>query len=461
MSTQPIVKITELEAGRRHIQHLFRYAAALSPKLRVKFLDALKQGRLIHQHGQPLPRGIQKQIRETLEQMTHNGKPIIVSKQQVSNWAKRVERNDFDITDTRQDFSSNSNNATKFRTEEIREIRTELQKPHVKSGDIVAVNGKPITSSSVRRIVKRKFEDEPPLMVSVPKGRKIGGDTAHHNKARLHEAQYWLSQGQEFVDGLWFADETKMKFSQQKNRAIDIEWTPRGEAHDANWYDKPTHTAQINLFLVESINGIEYHKVYHNNMKKVHYTNALKMLRQKVVDNHQDPTKQTMTCFVHDNLWQGHQPAEQLDRTFGPGKWTKYMGSPCYKDHPTQRTPKTDKPTRLYLKRCHCEFPDGPVKAAYCPKTNLAENSFAQLDRILLRNQLLDIDAGKDPWPRHGISSGDADRKKFWQAQLERAVKELDEDKGYFRNKYGSFLKRCKMYTSRKSMGKRLKTSKY
>ena len=101
------------------------------------------------------------------------------------------------------------------------------------------------------------------------------------------------------------------------------------------------------------------------------------------------------------------------------------------------------------------------MKAAYCPKTNLAENSFAQLDRILLQNQRLDIDAGKDPWPRHGISSGDAKRKKFWQAQLERAVKELDQDKGYFRNKYASFLKRCNMYTSRKSMGKRLKTSKY
>ena len=57
------------------------------------------------------------------------------------------------------------------------------------------------------------------------------------------------------------------------------------------------------------INGIKYHKVYPNNMKKVHYTNALKMLRQKVINNQQDPMKQTMICFVHDNLWQGHQPA--------------------------------------------------------------------------------------------------------------------------------------------------------
>ena len=132
MSTQPIMQITEVEAGRRHIQHLFRYAADLPPKLRVKFFDALKQGRH-NQPGQPLPRGIQKQIRETLEKMTHNGQPILVSKQQVSNWAKRVERNDFDITDTKQDFSSNSNNVTKFRAEETRQVRTELKKPHVKS----------------------------------------------------------------------------------------------------------------------------------------------------------------------------------------------------------------------------------------------------------------------------------------------------------------------------------------
>ena len=105
--------------------------------------------------------------------MTHNGQPIFVSKQQVSNWAKRVERNDFDITDTKQDFSSNSNNATKFRAEETRQVRTELKKPHMKFEDIVAVNGKQISSSSVRRIAKRKFEDEPPLMVSVPRDVKL------------------------------------------------------------------------------------------------------------------------------------------------------------------------------------------------------------------------------------------------------------------------------------------------
>lgn len=460
MSTQPIMQIKEVEAGRRHIQHLFRYAADLPPKLRVKFFDALKQGRH-NQPGQPLPRGIQKQIRETLEKMTHNGQPILVSKQQVSNWAKRVERNDFDITDTKQDFSSNSNNATKFRAEETRQVRTELQKRHVKSGDIVAVNGKQISSSSVRRIAKRKFQDEPPLMVSVPKGRKIGGDTAHHNKARLHEAQYWISKGQQFVDGLWFADETKMKFSPQMNRTIDIQWAPRGEAHDANWYDKPAHTAQINLFLAQSINGIEYHKVYNNNMKKVHYTNALKKLRQKVIDNRQDDTKETMTCFVHDNLWGDRQPEEQLDRTFGAGKWTRYPGAPCWKPHATQRTPKRGIPTRQYLKRCHCDFPDGPVKAAYCPKTNLVENTFARLDRILLQNQLIDIDAGRAPWPRHGLTSGEHDRKKFWRGQLERAVDELNQDKGYFQRQYAGFLKRCKMYTSRKSMGKRLNYSKY
>ncbi len=460
MSAQTTMTITEQEAGRRHIQHLFRYAAVLSPKLRVKFLDALKQAP-IHNHGQPLPRGIQKQIREALSQMTHNGEPIIVSKQVVSNWVKRVERNGFDITDTRQDFSNNGNNARKFYSADIRQIRHELQKPNVKFGDIVAVNDKQIAPASIRRLAKRKFEDEPPLMVSVPKGRKIGGDTAHHNKARLHEARYWLSQGQEHVNGLWFADETKMKFSPQKNRQIDIEWVPRREAHDANWYDKPTHTAQINLFLVESINGIEYENIYFNNMKKVHYTNALKALRRKVIDNRQDDTKTTMTCFVHDNLWQGHQPAEQLDRTFGTGNWTKYMGPPCWKPHKTQRTPKKQQPVRQYLKRCHCEFPDGPVKASYCPKTNLVENSFAQLNRILLQNQMLDIEAGKDPWSRHGMTSSDEYRKKFWEKELRKAVKQLNQDKAYFRNKYATFLNRCKMYTSRKSMGKRLNTTKY
>ena len=98
------------------------------------------------------------------------------------------------------------------------------------------------------------------------------------------------------------------------------------------------------------------------------------------------------------------------------------------------------------MKRCHCDFPDGPVKAAYCHKTNLVENTFAQLDRILLQNQLIDIDAGRAPWPRHGLTSGEHDRKKFWRGQLERAVDELNQDKGYFQRQYAGFLKRCKMF---------------
>ena len=465
--------ISKEEAVRRHVQHLYLYAVNLTPPVRKKFFEELKAGRFTSQPEQAVPRGVQKEIRELLQEMTHDGESLDISKQVVHLWAKRVKQNGWEITNTRQDYTSNIENATKFRTGENRRVREELQKPNMKCGQIVTVHSDKehrqinISESSVRRIAKRKFGDEPSLQPAVPKPMKIQGDTAHHNKCRLVEAERWLAYGQDYVDGLWFADESKMKFSPQMNKKIDIQWTLRGNCGAANWYEKPTHTAQINLFLVINITGVVYHKVYPNNMKKVHYTNALKHLQKKVNENAEDDDEDavTMTCFVHDNLWGSGQPKEMLNRTFGDGKWTQYMGEPCYFPHKTKRTPVRHLPTREYKQRCPCEFPDGPVKASYCPKTNLTENCFAQLDRILLRNQRLEIAAGKPAWPKHGQTSGDrahgGDLCEFWKKKLKRAVRDLNQDKQYFRKLYATFLDRCKLYTSRQSRGKRLKTTKY
>ena len=81
-----------------------------------------------------------------------------------------------------------------------------------------------VSASTVRRALKRKFPDEPSMLAARPKGMKVGGETAHHNKCRLLEAQYLKAKGQAFVDGMFFADETKIRFREHKNRQIDIEW---------------------------------------------------------------------------------------------------------------------------------------------------------------------------------------------------------------------------------------------
>ena len=73
------------------------------------------------------------------------------------------------------------------------------------------------------------------------------------------------------------------------------------------------------------------------------------------------------------------------------------MGGPCNKDHPTMRTP-TGRKCKVPRKRCNCDFPDGPIHAAYNPKLNLAENVFAELDRQLMKNKRADAEKGKHGW---------------------------------------------------------------
>ena len=64
------------------------------------------------------------------------------------------------------------------------------------------------------------------------------------------------------------ADESKMKFRVNMNRQIDIEWVFRGDAEEANWFEDPRHPGQINLFILQSKNGIEFHEIYNKNMNK-------------------------------------------------------------------------------------------------------------------------------------------------------------------------------------------------
>ena len=52
------------------------------------------------------------------------------------------------------------------------------------------------------------------------------------------------------------ADESKMKFRVNMNRQIDIEWVFRGDAEEANCFEDPRHPGQINLFILQSKNGI-------------------------------------------------------------------------------------------------------------------------------------------------------------------------------------------------------------
>ena len=138
--------------------------------------------------------------------------------------------------------------------------------------------------------------DELSMVAARPKAMKVGGNTAHHNKCRLIEAQYWDKQSQRKINGSWFADESKITFRKHLNRQIDIKWVLRGEAGEANWYEKPRHPGQINLFLVQSINGIEIYDIYKENMGLDRYKELMLQIKERIQESNAP-----FSCYMYDN----------------------------------------------------------------------------------------------------------------------------------------------------------------
>ena len=138
------------------------------------------------------------------------------------------------------------------------------------------------------------------MVPAKPKGMRIGGWSSHHRRARLKEAEFWNNLTDEELNAIWFADESKMTFREHKNRSIDIKWVYRGQAGEENWYDKPRWPGQINLFLVQSIHGIEYSDIYTKNMGLAKYKGYLPEIGTIIKDSNHD-----FTFYLHDNCLTG------------------------------------------------------------------------------------------------------------------------------------------------------------
>lgn len=172
-------------------------------------------------------------------------------------------------------------------------------------------------------------------------------------------------------------------------------WTFRGTAGETGWYECPRWPGQVNLYLLQSIHGIEHYIIYDNNMKLQDYKQILPVIGRKMREAAIDGK---FSCYVHDNLWRGAEPIDDLDRHIGKGRYTRYMGKPCTKPHPTERTPIRKIPTRLAKRRCDCIFPNGPIHASFNPKMNLIEETFAKIDRQMTLNKRTDAVEGI-VWP--------------------------------------------------------------
>ena len=364
--------------------------------------------------GAKEPYGIQRKVMRSVNEQFYGNTRMHTTPQQVSEWVRRVRENNYDVTSCKQDYSRSSQNKRIFNDAEQKRIRDYIRENKMKCTEIESVWSDKeqkliaVSPSSARRAMKRQLGDEPSHVAAKPKGRKVGGMTAHHNKSRLVEARYWNSKPQNEIDGMVFADESKMRFRDHRNKQIDIEWVFRGDASEANWHEEPRHCTQINLFIVITRQGILMYDLYDKNMTKAGYAEKLPMIREKL-----DALGAgfEMTYYMHDNAWRGARPTAELNRHIGRNKWTQYMGGPCNKDHPTMRTP-TGRKCKVPKKRCSCDFPDGPIHAAYNPKLNLAENVFAELDRQLMKNKRADAVKGKT-WLVQRTK-----RRAFWKRQV-------------------------------------------
>ena len=236
----------------------------------------------------------------------------------------RVRRNNYRVTAIKQDYSKSSQNRRKVFKDEQRLIRQQVRENDLKCGELKVIHSttknKRITlsQSTVRRYLKQPFEDEPSMVAAKPKGFKVGGNTAHHNKCRRLEAEFWNKCTQKDINGIWFADESKITFRAHPNKQINIKWVLRGEASAANWYEEPRHPGQINLFLCQSINGIELFDIYKQNMKLEKFKELIPQISAQV-----NESEAPFTYFMHDNVWRNAQPRALLNEHFGEGKWTQ------------------------------------------------------------------------------------------------------------------------------------------
>ena len=185
---QNAISVPRLQATRRAIQH--------------EFLRLLKETGFRFRNGEKEPRGVQAKVVQSVNKIRHGRKYLKTNHVQVSNWAARVRQNKYQVTNTATDYSKTSQNRRKFFDAEQLRIRARVKAEKLKSTQVVTVFSDKkqeqveVSASSVRRALKRKFEDEPSMLPARPKGMRVGGETAHHNKCRLLEAQYLKGKGQ-------------------------------------------------------------------------------------------------------------------------------------------------------------------------------------------------------------------------------------------------------------------------
>ena len=280
-----------LQATRRAIQH--------------EYIRNLSEANFAFQTGTKEQRGLQARVVQSVNETRYGDGLLRTNQKQVSEWCKRCRVNNWNVTVVKSDYSATSQNARKFYLAEQKRIRHEIKSKKMKSTEVTAVwsdkKNKMITisPSSARRFLKRKLGDLPEerrMIAARPKGMKVGEETPHHDRCRMTEACWLKMKGQRFIDGMFHADESKIKFKERPNKQIDIEWTYLGEAGETGWFEDQRHPGQINLYVLQSKNGIELYEIYHKNLNVQRYKTTILPKVGAIVKD-----ASHFTCYLHVN----------------------------------------------------------------------------------------------------------------------------------------------------------------
>ena len=140
------------------------------------------------------------------------------SKQTVSNVITKMQRNGWGLVAPQMDRSKARYNKQIFDDEEQMSIKTAVRQKKLKVGQLGTQFSKKkgrevvITQATGRRILKRQINGQPSMWPAAPKNMKVGGRTDHHRRCRLYQAMWIIDKGQDYINGMLMADESKMRF---------------------------------------------------------------------------------------------------------------------------------------------------------------------------------------------------------------------------------------------------------
>lgn len=298
------------------------------------------------------------------------------------------------------------------------------------SGEMVTVSRTLITS------LGRKAG----YQISVPKRVRIRVHFPHHLVFRISHCRAGLTRDEVFRSGLWYSDEQSYSITLNFNSKNDVEWVVHGTQSTTNRHrhSKGDESKSFNLWWVISPQGVVVYHMYENSMD-VDYFHEMMTTYLMPARIRSDATSQPMTSFYHDHVTNSSSLYDVpfMDKVCGKGRWLQFAPAVCREFRGRMIQVEATSRARAYERKqsdacleCECDdgFPQMLVPSA-SPELNLAENAQAELLRRL-NEHLRDTETRWLGSPK----------KKM--VMLEKIINDLDADKQYWHNLYGSLRRR-------------------